>query len=111
MTINASDDCFHLLALRPRGCPRWLWFLSATHPLVFVHGLSGPDATPQVRWARVAAVRVPAAGAQVDVSYITHNWPGEANKACFVAYRGDRVQYGARWWPWQKPRLTIDRSA
>ena len=111
MSSGFNGNAFASLALPPRGCPRWLWFLASTRPLVLLSVLSGQDSAPKVKWRRSIEILVPPEGAEVEVSYITHNWPGAANQAVFVAYPGDRVEYRARWWPWQKARLAIERAS
>jgi hypothetical protein len=109
--MSEETGAFGFLARRARGCPRPLWWLSATRPTVLVQDQSsGARSIPRVHWGHPVQIPVSTSGATVDVSYVAHNW-ANANRASFTAHAGDEVQYSATWWPWQRGRLKIEHSA
>jgi hypothetical protein len=107
VVVNEKEMTFGFVARRARWCPRLLWWLSSSNPLVLVEDLSSADqAVPAMRWGQPVHVAVGPSGAKVGVTYVAHNW-SRANKASFTVYPGDDVEYFATWWPWQPGRFTI----
>lgn len=94
----------YLTLLRARGCPRWLWKLSTSNPIVSVS-----DAEHQARWDETTEIRVPAAGATVLVEYVMSSRTTWTQKVRGELRPGDRVTFQASWWPWFTRRLVRER--
>ncbi len=83
--------------LRPRGCPRWLWWMSSSEPVVTV----GYQAT-KGSWGTSMAVSVPPDGGTVEIDHLLHGGFGWNQRVIAQVQPGDSLQYRASWFP--RPR-------
>ena len=89
---------------RPRGCPRWLWAISASDPRLVVGNQQA-----QVRWGDAVELLVGAKGAKIHVSYDSTG-PKTSFRvhAAGFARPGDHFTFRGLWLAMPRRRLKLD---
>lgn len=99
--------------LRPRWCPRWLWWLSSSNPTYRVvpydqHAASAPQVVGS--WGKTVSLEVPREGAMVLIDHTLSSWATSALQEVEMhAMPGDDFVYRASWLP-RGPRTVYPRK-
>lgn len=88
---------------RPRGCPRWLWAISASDARVVVG-----NQRAKVRWGDAVELPVDATGARIHVSYdSTGPYSWFRVYAAGFARPGDHFTFRGLWFAMPRRRLKL----